>query len=133
MRIFGYDAELASGDECDEKILKRARLEGRVLLTRDKKLGENDGVVLLESSDDAEQMHFLVKTFGLKLSECPRPLCCSLCNGTLRDAGQSELPEHVEQGWACVDCNQLYWHGSHWNGIKKFLEKVRCLDSSDAF
>ncbi|MBN3037193.1 MAG: hypothetical protein JW834_01980 [Candidatus Diapherotrites archaeon] len=121
LRIFGYDAELASGEEADEELVKRAGMEGRVLLTLDKRLAAN-GAVLLPSRRASEQVAFLVKEFGISVSEEPVPRFCSVCNGRLRKA--RELPKFVEAAWECVDCGQKYWHGSHWRGIKRFVREV---------
>lgn len=125
LRMFGYDTELASSDEPDKQILERARVEGRTVLTRDKKLGEQEGVVLFNTSDNAEQMRVLVKKFGIELSEYPLPLFCSLCNGRLRNAEAGELPKYISKGWVCVDCGQQYWEGAHWRGIRKFIEGIK--------
>lgn len=125
LRMLGYDTELASNKEKDADILERARVEGRVLLTRDKELGGHKGVFLLESSDIFEQMRSLTSEFTLELSESLVPRFCSLCNGRLRDAFPDELPEGVSSGWACVDCGQKYWHGSHWVGVEKFIKRLK--------
>jgi hypothetical protein len=125
LRMFGFDAELASDSVSDEQVLARARIEERVLLTRDKKLASEPGVFLVSSSDPVEQVKALVKEFGLVLPEQPVPNHCSVCNGVLRKAREDELPLHVEKAWVCVDCGQQYWEGAHWKGIKKFLKKVR--------
>ena len=124
LRMFGYDTELASNTESDLDLLKKARAEQRVLLTRDRRLGVHPGAFLLESQDTAEQMKALIVQFRLELSEDPKPLYCSLCNGRLRDAAPNELPKYVTKGWACTNCGQQYWQGAHWKGIKKFVRDV---------
>ena len=128
LRMFGYDTELASNDESDLEILQRARLDGRIVLTRDKKLGRHKRVVFFDTSDTVKQMRRLVREFGVELSQHPLPLYCSLCNGRLREALPSELPKFVTRGWVCKDCGQQYWEGAHWRGIKKFIKEVLSED-----
>ena len=124
LRMFGYDTELASPEESDEEILERARMEGRIVLTHDRILAKHKGVFLVPETQ-VEQMRFLIRKFGIEISENPVPIYCSKCNGRLRDAKPEELPKFVTRGWVCTECGQQYWEGSHWKGIKKFVEKCR--------
>ena len=124
LRIFGYDTELASPRESDEKILERARLEVRILLTRDKELARHRDVLLVPETP-IEQIKFLIRKLGITISEKPVPLYCSTCNGRLRIAKPEELPKFVNYGWVCTECGQQYWEGSHWKGVKRFVDKIK--------
>jgi uncharacterized protein with PIN domain len=115
LRIFGYDVELASDSDEDSSLMKTAKLEKRVLLTRDKKLGEK-GAFHIKGESPEEQVVEVAKAFKLEIPEEPVPDYCSLCNGRLLK--EREL-------WVCEDCKQEYWKGSHWRNIRKFSGMVR--------
>jgi len=126
LRMFGYDTELASESDSDAEIVERARLEERLLLSRDKKIIDLAEKGLLVPFDKpVDQMRFLVKRLGLQLPEEPVARYCSVCNGLLVKEAKHALPRGVSEGWKCVDCGQQYWAGAHWKGIKKFLEEVK--------
>ena len=124
LRIFGYDTELVSDLEHDNKILEQAAIEDRILLTRDKKLTERyKNSLYIPYNNTVDQMKLVVKEFKINLPEHPVPKYCSLCNGKLIDA--TNPPEHVTKAWQCTECGQQYWEGAHWKGIKKFIEQVK--------
>ena len=118
LRIFGYDCELVSDCESDEEIVERARLEGRVILTRDKELARYEHVLYIPYNNPKNQMKFVKDRFGLFIPEKPVFKFCSKCNG--------KLVKHTKR-WRCVDCGQEYWEGSHWKRIREFAQ---CLNNT---
>lgn len=134
LRFLGYDTEYVRGLE-DGEIARRARAEGRVLLTRDRSLAAQVPGALLLASPDLEDQLRAVRAAHPALRLDIAFERCSLCNGPLRPwhptAGvplPEELPrERVEAGlavYACDRCGHRYWEGSHTARIRERLEKV---------
>ena len=128
LRILGYDTAFDSGAD-DWALLRRARAEGRLLLTRDRQLAARRGVaaLLIESEELAEQVQQVVATIG------PSPAGaftrCSVCNGRLtllgREEARDRVPSHVhrtqQEFRLCPECGRVYWRGSHWDRMKETL------------
>lgn len=134
LRILGYDARY-NPRWTDNELVRLARAEGRILLTRDVALSRRRGVrTLLIASDDVEaQLCQVVKQLDLR-AELPFSRCPA-CNEQL---------EEVPRGWAwgyvppytfvthrefrlCPDCNRFYWRGTHWERMRSVLARVcRC-------
>ncbi|WP_435098029.1 Mut7-C RNAse domain-containing protein [Halarchaeum sp. P4] len=129
LRMCGYDAAYAldRGVEDDARLREIANREGRVLLTRDEELARRTPEsVLLRTRHVDDQLRELADA-GFELSLPEEPRRCATCNGTLTDAATPH-PEHVpddaERVWACTECGQHYWKGSHWEDVETRLEEV---------
>ena len=134
LRFLGYDAEYVRGVD-DEEIVARARREHRRLVTRDRVLsGQLPDAVLLTRTDIGGQMQEL-KSAVPDLRGTVRFDRCSLCNGRLAirdelpperaelDALPMEVRERRVALYACVQCGQLYWEGSHTRSVRKRIEQ----------
>jgi len=129
LRILGYDTQYLQGD--DATIAHRARAEGRILLTRDHELARRRGlqVVLIASQSWPEQLREVVAAVGVPDEERSR---CMVCNGVLdplpREAAKSQVPPYVAKTQSsfhrCAECGRIYWQGTHWDGIRRRLEKI---------
>jgi uncharacterized protein len=122
LRIMGFDT-LYFRDISDNELVRRARVDSRLLLTRDNGISRSarQGECLLIHSEKAlEQVKEVISAIGIqdvnKLS--PR---CSICNGILRPCLRDEafelVPEHVYRQQnsfvKCKECGKVYWDGSH--------------------
>jgi hypothetical protein len=135
LRLLGFDA--AFNKEWDDaRLAEISGKEGRVLLTRDRRLLMRKNVaagLLIRSTDVEEQVNEVLENLDLK-SKC-RPFSrCLLCSGRLREAAagdndfegiKRQIPLDV-LSWCreyniCLNCGQVYWKGSHY---KKLAEKV---------
>lgn len=131
LRMCGYDAVYAldRGVEDDARLQAIADREERTLLTRDVELATNAEGVLLESRDVREQLCELSRR-GYVLS-LDVPTRCSRCNGRLRRLRSGEptpsfAPDPDERPvWACRDCEQPFWRGSHWDDVADALGRIR--------
>lgn len=134
LRIAGYDTKYYV-DKDDRDLLREAFKTHRVLLTRDKLMvqrAEKMGVdtILVSSDKIKDQLNQIKKSLGLIL--VPSLLWCPLCNGELsprtRDDLRSDVPEvslnAYEKFWMCVDCQKIYWKGSHWKKIMETLSNT---------
>ncbi|MDZ7701565.1 MAG: Mut7-C RNAse domain-containing protein [Halobacteriales archaeon] len=129
LRMCGYDAAYAGdrGVEADDAVRALAREEGRRLLTRDAELAASlEDAVLLVERDPADQLGELrAAGFELRLPETPTR--CGRCNGRLEPAlPDAERPAYAPPPgefdcWRCVDCDQWFWRGSHWDRVASLL------------
>ncbi|OPY27706.1 MAG: hypothetical protein A4E31_01088 [Methanomassiliicoccales archaeon PtaU1.Bin030] len=138
LRMMGYDTAYAR-DVTDAEVLRRARAEGRTVLTRDHQLAKRAGEqgLLVESDDLEDQLIQVSTTLGLSFEESYTR--CTICNGELRNATLEEgarapprVRESQERLYVCQECGQLYWRGSHWSRIVERLERMlelRCGSS----
>src|SRR5207245_4323497 len=120
LRFMGYDTAYPEPGP-DRALIERVRLEGRILLTRDKELaGRVSGAVQIRSDDLEEQIREVAKVLPLRLVN---PLSrCSLCHEVLVPASLEEAKEVVPDGvrsrhqeyWRCSSCRRAYRHASHW-------------------
>ncbi|NHW88111.1 MAG: hypothetical protein HA490_00335 [Archaeoglobales archaeon] len=139
LRISGYDTlyigDLRVDDE-DEFLLKNYL--DRVLITKDrdlftksKKMGRE--AFLVKSNNVAEQMREL-KVLGVKFQIVMDR--CSVCNTPLRKPTEDEALAALKEMnlgkdmlekyelWFCENCKKLYWMGSHWVNMIRFLRKI---------
>jgi uncharacterized protein len=123
LRAAGYDTLIQENGGADGAMLRDARREVRLLITRDHKLMEfrnaADTVVLLHGNTLQECVDEL--TSKLQLNWLYRPFSrCLVCNTLLveADAGAwARLPvasrPHVDKLLSCSSCAKVYWEGGH--------------------
>jgi uncharacterized protein with PIN domain len=112
-------------------MLKRARAESRVMLTRDKRLRTSPAAVFLESDDFREQLRQVLARhpFDFRahvLTRCSR--CNSLLNEVSPQAVQTRVPPYVfasaEKFSVCPGCAQIYWSATHRDRIIAELRAI---------
>lgn len=139
LRLLGFDTYYSPHIE-DTLLIKIAREEKRVLLTRDTRFVQRRGVkefLLLEENDTFAQLKKVIEVFDLlpKDREDPCPVCfirCSLCNGLLEDIPKEEAKAHVpeyvyhtsENFRHCPACGKFYWKGTHHALLLKKLKSI---------
>jgi uncharacterized protein with PIN domain len=118
----------------DPALLRRARRERRILVTRDTRLAataRGPRTVLLHANDTPGQLHELVVALGI--ARHPGLLTrCIVCNTRLRSATADQVEERVPDyvrttQWrfrACPGCSRVYWAGTHRQGILAALESA---------
>ncbi len=128
LRALGYDT-LYDPSLDDLALARRARAEGRLLLTRDRQLAARRGVrALLVASDR------LPEQLSQVLRQLPPPAVppfarCVACNATLeevdRASAEGRVPEYVwetqERFFLCRGCGRIFWRGTHW---RRMLERL---------
>jgi hypothetical protein len=132
LRILGFDAKV----EKDRRALAVESLrEDRIILTRDSKMSRFTGtrIVKIESDFVEEQLVQLFKKLGLSIDKNVLFTRCVLCNENLerveRDSIKRDVPKYVfeaqELFMRCPRCKKVYWRGSHWALVDKFLNSVK--------
>jgi uncharacterized protein with PIN domain len=134
LRALGYDTIYAP-DTDDNELLRRARAEGRVLLTADHALAARRGArtLLIEAQDLADQLRQVRAALGPPHdAEFSR---CVACNGKLAPVDKTTLadrvPPHVlatrQEFRRCPDCDRIYWPGTHIERMKDVIRAQKIL------
>lgn len=128
LRILGYDTDYVNQRD-DAELVRIARAEDRVLLTRDRELAGRRGVraLLVESGSLDEQLAQVIAAFSLSFGGGRR---CSVCNTVLLEATREEVAHRVpayvlrrhHRFQHCPGCNRVYWRGSHWRNMQTRLK-----------
>ncbi len=139
LRLLGCDATLASDDENDLRLIRRARAEDRIIVTRDTELARRRGVSVLfiASMELGEQLRQVVEHLKIKYDRIGTR--CLECNHVLlplsREAARDRVPPYVwqtqERFYHCPGCERLYWAGTHWNHMRARLADLLGLDLQD--
>jgi len=138
LRLLGYDtAYVPSGDEW--AVMRQARAENRLILTRNRALVGRRGVrsLLIASVSLEEQLQEVWVALGSPSK--PAAPRCPVCNAPLEAASAEQVSErlpvyvqrtHQDFTW-CPSCDQLYWRGTHWQRIETLIHRLRDEASSD--
>jgi len=135
LRIYGFDTFFAKNVIEDLELLRIAKKENRILLTRDKELisqarRENIKNIDIKTTDiDLQIKTVLDKIKPEKTKILSR---CILCNALVSKINKEEVKEKVpervfennDKFWICKKCNKIYWRGTHY---KKMFEKINNL------
>ena len=131
LRILGYDT-CFDPDMDDHQLVRLARAEDRVLLTRDRELAQRPGLksVFLTSECLETQIGQVLTELCLEpdrsFSRCP------VCNEQLtevdREAARDRVPAYVarvhESFRSCPACRRVYWRGTHWQQMDEQLARI---------
>jgi len=141
LRLLGYDTLYYPHIE-DSLLLRIAREEDRVLLTRDTRLVKVRGLnkhLLLSENDTFEQLKKVITSFNLHPFDLGRDRFatglygrCSLCNSVLdsvpKEQAKDQVPEYVylttEIFNKCQKCGKFYWAGTHQEKLRKKLMDI---------
>jgi uncharacterized protein with PIN domain len=132
LRAAGYDVYLAHDGQVDSELLRIAREENRVLVTRDKRLAAqaHPRAVIVEGRGAYAEAESLAGPLPIDWTYAPFTRCV-VDNGPLRDAGPEELARMPEAARerpgpfrACPDCGRIYWPGSHVKRLGERLERL---------
>ena len=130
LRIAGFDTVFIKGID-DNKLVRMALDEGRVLLTRDTQIMKRRvvftgrlKVLFIERDEVKSQLRQVVDT--LNLADQMRPFSrCIECNEFLTPRERTEVEELVPpyvlqtqtQFMQCPICQRVYWQGTHWENL----------------
>lgn len=137
LRLLGYDTLYYSEIE-DSTLLRIAREQKRILLTRDTslvKVKEPVRILLIESNAPFDQLKEVVSKLNLPLPlKIDRGLSsrCSICNTPIKEISKEEVrdrvPEYVfmtvQRFLSCSTCGRVYWHGTHQEKMREKLREI---------
>ena len=134
LRLFGFDT-LYDNDYQDEELARIASEQGRILLTRDRRLLMRNSIpygCLVRSKAPRQQLLQVVRRYHLGGQIEPFKRCLR-CNGLLQPVEKAEVlhrlkpltRKYFDDFRICQDCQQVYWPGSHYERMQKLVEQVR--------
>lgn len=129
LRAAGHDTALAEPGTPDAQLAETCRAEGRVLLSRDRRLvAAVPGALLLREDAMEAQARQVARQLGLEWWHAPFTRCMR-DNAPLRPAGVAELARMPPRARllpgpfrACPCCGRVYWPGSH---VRRMEERLR--------
>ncbi len=137
LRMLGQDVSY-SVTFCDNELLDLAKVEGRVLLTKDfelykRAIGRGLTAFYVEGKTESSRLAEVAKRYGLKLEIDMDKSHCPACNTPLKPAQKEQIKNQLQPNtytyydrfWRCPNCGQVYWQGAHWKQIQNTLEQAR--------
>jgi uncharacterized protein with PIN domain len=136
LRILGYDTFYWRFDD-PEEIWRRARDEGRTLITKDTTLykkGKGSSEALLIREDNPfRQLREVVHHFRLPVKKERLFSRCLACNVPLEaiDAEETKgkVPDYIYQNHqefsCCPSCGKVYWAGTHYQRMTEVVERLQ--------
>ena len=131
LRLLGYDTTYIPHAD-DPALARIARVENRILLTRDVELTRRRGVryLLIESEHVEMQLRQTFRAFNLSAREAFSR--CAECNELLevvsKESVLDSVPPYVLQTHdrfrRCAQCARVYWRGTHWARMVSQIEDL---------
>ena len=133
LRMLGFDT-LYRNDFGDRQLSAISSAERRILLTRDRGLLKRRAVThgyCVRESAPRLQLVEVLRRFDLAGSISPFTRCIR-CNGLLEKVDKEQILDavppksrlHADRFQRCRECRQVYWSGSHYRRMERFLEQV---------
>jgi hypothetical protein len=132
LRLLGFDT-IYRNDLEDEEIIRIARTDDRIILTRDGEILSNKNVRSYRPGSifSDEQIREVLSAFNLRGQIRPFSRCIK-CNGEIipvdKDSVIALVPprsgQFMEYFWQCQGCRKIYWQGSHYEKLRKWVDGV---------
>lgn len=133
LRLLGFDT-LYRNDNADDVLLRISVDEKRILLTRDRGLLKRRELThgyCVRASEPRVQIREVLEHFDLRGAARPFTRCLS-CNGQLAAAPREavihrvppDVQAHQSEFQRCAGCGKVYWRGSHYEHLQRFVEYV---------
>lgn len=133
LRMTGFDTSWAN-DFSDEMIVRAARAEKRIILSRDRGLLKRRLVThgcLVRSLAPREQLAEVIRRFDLagqlrmfsRCMSCNTPLA-RVSRLSVLDALPAAVAETCTEFSRCPGCGKVFWRGSHWESMKKLAAEL---------
>jgi uncharacterized protein with PIN domain len=133
LRMLGFDT-LYRADYDDDELVRIAADERRILLTMDRELLKRRQVThgyYIRQSNPRAQVVEVLKRFDLARSVSPLERCMR-CNERLEPVAKemvlARVParslQHYDEFRQCPGCRRVYWSGSHYRRMQRFIEHV---------
>jgi uncharacterized protein with PIN domain len=137
LRIAGFDTVFIN-DLDDNRLVRLALSEGRVLLTKDTQIIKRRvaatgrlKVIMIEADEVKAQLRQVVKVLNLSDKIKAFTLCLE-CNQPLVTKAKEEVKDIVPpyvfqtqtQYMQCPACQRVYWRGTHWQRMSRELKRI---------
>ncbi len=130
LRIMGFDAAYVSVDS--RKQLEGFGEDGRIVLTRNQRWRNMEGVLFITDDHPMEQVKQVITALGIEEDNLSPLRICIRCNGSLQEVWRDQIlgrvPEHIYRTMKtfhmCSKCQKVYWRGSHSQRMTRRLEQI---------
>lgn len=134
LRILGFDTLYWRGGNLSGA-MQAAISEGRVLLTRSRRMSEKPGdlqLLVVAANDPVEQIREIIAKLHLE-AKADHFFCrCLLCNEELRsivkEEAEGKVPDFIYQSYEvfhmCPRCRRIYWPGTHYERMQKEMAGI---------
>jgi uncharacterized protein with PIN domain len=133
LRLLGFDTNYQNYYQ-DDELARIAQQEYRLLLTRDRGLLKRSIIEFgycVRELDPKLQIVEVLRRYSLYEFIQPFKRCLR-CNGLLESIKKEEVLDRLQpltriyfdEFHKCPDCNQIYWKGSHYEKMVKFLNEI---------
>ncbi|MGD9611789.1 MAG: Mut7-C RNAse domain-containing protein, partial [Kiritimatiellia bacterium] len=133
LRLLGFDA-LFSNAYADDEIVAISEAQGRIVLTRDRRLLYAKAVThgcWVRSVWPRRQVDEVVRRFDLAGQIRPFSRCAD-CNGRIEPVAKDAVADRLEPKtkkyyetfYRCPDCGKVYWEGSHVERLRERFKGV---------
>jgi uncharacterized protein with PIN domain len=134
LRMLGYDTVYYRGEGA-YPLIKLAREEGRVILTRKSKLlpkRPEDRINRIMEDKPSLQLKELTQKKIISLNKKALFSRCLLCNILLneipREEAEGKVPDFIfyqqKKFFRCPQCLKIYWQGSHQENMQKKVDEL---------
>ena len=134
LRMLGFDTAYRN---CftDEELVKVSVREHRILLTRDRGVLKHSAVThgyWLRETESRSQAAEIALRFDLVRSIRPFTRCMA-CNGVLQAVSKDQVRDSIPPRTAalyedfrqCPECHRVYWKGSHYARMRRWIEQLQ--------
>jgi uncharacterized protein with PIN domain len=130
LRLLGADV-IVDASLTGAELLKVARAQGRILVTRDKRLRTAPDVLFVEGNTIRNQLRETVSRLGLDpgaiaLTRCSR--CNQVLTEVARELVSRRVPPYVfashDRFAECGECGRIYWPATHPARIRAMLDSI---------
>jgi len=133
LRMLGFDT-LFENNYDDSEIVKIAKAEKRIILTRDVSILKIKAVThgyWIRSQKPTEQITEVILRFDLYSNIKPLSRCIA-CNGIIKKTTKESVMNklqpktklYYDEFYQCKSCKKVYWKGSHYYKMKSYIEKI---------
>jgi uncharacterized protein with PIN domain len=139
LRMLGFHA-LYRNDYQDAELARIEHTDKRILLTRDRALLMRRAIdrgYFVRGTNPRLQLLEVVRRFDLAGSATPFARCLN-CNGLLQPVDKESIEHrlaprtktHFQEFQICPSCNRIYWKGSHYQRMVRFLDWLKEQDAA---
>lgn len=134
LRLTGFDT-LYDNAYDDAEIVAVSIRERRAILTRDIGILKNGAVThgyWVRSKEAQKQLAEVIRRFDLASSIRPFTRCL-VCNGLIGPVEKRDIEhlleartiEYFDTFYRCGVCGKIYWRGSHFESMERFVERIK--------
>jgi uncharacterized protein with PIN domain len=136
LRMLGIDS-IYTNDISNKELEQLAMSDNRILLSRNPFFSKISSISFYHITNEDPFRQFKQVAGHFKLSHHIQPFTrCIICNGLLVKQSKKELENLLQPNtrnffnefWQCSFCGHIYWKGSHYERMKRTIERLMTDD-----